>query len=120
MNNPRDPLHAVFWLLPCGMLLLALAPWPYDYYKLLRLVVCGCAVFLIYRIHAREKTAWLVALSAIAVLFNPLLGVHLTREVWAVLNVLSAILLACRFFMWRKAFQEESKGSNIAHSDRRY
>jgi hypothetical protein len=89
------------------MLLIALAPLPYGYYRLLRLVVCVCAGMIAYRLHEDEgATFWMIALAALAVLFNPLILIHLTRETWAVLNVASAALLAVHFVLVRKASKE--------------
>lgn len=102
MTNSKYSLHPAVWLVPSGMLLLALAPWPYGYYRLLRIVVFGCVVFLVYRIHERERTAWLVALLAISVAFNPILSIHLPREIWAVLNISSAALLVIHYRAWRR------------------
>ncbi len=111
MTATRSTVSPLLWLVPCGMLILALAPWPYAYYRLLRLVVCGCLAFLIYRIHDQEKSAWLIVLSAIAVLFNPLLAIHLTREIWSVLNVCAAALLAFHYYVRRKAFEKEQNNN---------
>lgn len=84
------------------MLLIALAPLPYGYYQLMRLVVCICAGVIAYRRHGEEGfTAWTIALTALAVLFNPLIPIHLTREVWSVLNVISSALLAFNFVRMR-------------------
>ncbi len=113
MTNSREPLHTAFWLVPCAMLLLALAPWPYGYYRLLRLVVCGCVGFLAYRLREQEKTSWTVALSATAVIFNPLIPLHLTREIWAVLNVCGAAVIAFHYFAWRSASDKEQDQKSI-------
>lgn len=113
MKAPRPSVSPLLWLVPCGMLLLALAPWPYGFYRLLRVVVCGCLGFLVYRIHERERMAWSMTLSAIAVLLNPILAIHLTREIWAILNVGSAALLAVHYFQWRKASEKEQNHKEI-------
>ena len=53
---------------------------PYGFYTFLRLVVCAATAFLAYRewTVGSAVTAWMVALGALALLFNPLLPVHLT------------------------------------------
>jgi hypothetical protein len=65
-------------------------PLPYGYYTLLRLVACGVfaagAWVLADRGHQAAATGFVLA----ALLFNPVLPVHLERETWAVIDVLAA------------------------------
>ncbi len=72
--------------------LLAVAPWPYGYYQLLRIVVfiagIYCGVMVRRSGVENQNLAW--ALFGAALVFNPFLPVHLPRELWAVLNVAAA------------------------------
>ncbi len=71
----------------------ALAELPYGYYQLLRLAVCGGAVFLVFAEHQSEgRTVWLWALGALAVIFNPLIPLQLEREAWVIIDVAAALL----------------------------
>lgn len=74
-----------------GLCLVALLPMPIGFYTLLRFVACASAlaagVALVQGNQARiALLAW-----AIAILYNPVLRVYLEREVWIVLNLLSAM-----------------------------
>jgi hypothetical protein len=85
--------HLIPCIIAAIMLFLALAPWPYGYYQLLRFVVCGISVyaaFLAYNWHKIWAT-WLFGF--IAVLFNPLIPIHLSLEVWQPIDVICAVLL---------------------------
>lgn len=76
-----------------AMLFLGAAPLPYGYYMLLRLVATGVfvwAAFIVYE-HGHKSLPWVY--GVLAILFNPLLKVHLPKEVWAVVDVGSGILL---------------------------
>ena len=75
-------------------LLLALAPWPYFYYQLLRVIVCGGGIFCgIALWNSSERgRALAIALFITALVFNPLIPVHLARAAWSIINVLSAAL----------------------------
>jgi hypothetical protein len=74
------------------MLFLALAPWPYGYYQLLRFVVCGIASFIAFVAYNRQKK-WAVWLFGfIGVLFNPLIPIHLSRELWQPIDVICGII----------------------------
>lgn len=60
--------------------------WPYSYYMLLRLVLCGVSLFLLsVRVRLDDWHRW--ALIGSAVLFNPVIPVRLgDKDVWIVLN----------------------------------
>ena len=75
-------------------LLLALAPWPYGYYLLLRVIVCGAGIFCgITLWNTNEQgRALSIALFVTSLLFNPFIPAHLTRTIWSVLNVMGAVL----------------------------
>ncbi|MBZ9720155.1 hypothetical protein LB519_20120 [Mesorhizobium sp. AD1-1] len=76
------------------MSLLAVAPWPYGYYQLLRVIVCAAGIYcgaVVWKSALENHNlAW--ALFGAAAIFNPFLPVHLPRELWAVFNVGAAAL----------------------------
>ncbi len=77
------------------MLLVALAPGlPYGYYTLLRWVCCAVFVLLAYLAWSLKKPAGIWVLGFFALLFNPLVPVYLGREVWVVLDVIAAVVIA--------------------------
>jgi len=82
--------------LPAALLALALAPWPYGYYQVLRIVVTGWAVFLAWDQYQQAKawTMWVIGFAAIAVLFNPVAPIYLSRGTWAVLDLAGALAFA--------------------------
>lgn len=76
------------------MLLLAIPPmWPYGYFQILRWVVAGTAGFNVYIAYQLNKKFWLWAMVVIAILFNPIAPIHLTKEIWAVFDLLTAVIL---------------------------
>ena len=86
--------HKSLWLGPTVLLAAALLPWPYGYYHLLRLVVCAVSGWIAYEQwkHDDAISGWVVAFGGVALLYNPLMPVHLSREIWSVLNLASAAL----------------------------
>jgi hypothetical protein len=71
-----------------GMLLWALNPGnPYGYYTVLRWVCCSAFCFLTWLAFQRRQQGWAWVLGTIAAIYNPLVPVHLTREIWSVINV---------------------------------
>lgn len=91
--------HWILWAGPVVMLVAALLPWPYGYYNFLRFCVSGAAIFLAYQqwTHDEAASKWVVALTGIALLYNPLVPVHLTREIWTVVNVGTAMAFVGHF-----------------------
>lgn len=72
-----------------ALLLIALLPLPYGYYTFLRLTVTISAAFAIYSFW--EDTPWLAWIFiSVAILFNPLIPVYLDRQIWAILDVITA------------------------------
>jgi hypothetical protein len=81
------------YLVPAGLLLAALLPWPYGYYQFLRLVVCACAAWIAIEAYGRQRILIAGLAAATALLFNPVMRVHFERETWAIFNVIGAIVL---------------------------
>lgn len=77
-------------LVAAVILLWALLPNPHGFYMLVRLVVCGVCGYTAYRYAERELSglAWLFGVIAVA--YNPLLPVYLTRAIWMPLDLITA------------------------------
>lgn len=101
--------HLVPALIASAMLMGALTDLPYGYYQLLRFVVCGVSVYVAYTAYDWQKmwVMWLFGL--IAVLFNPLIPIHLSREIWQPIDAVCALLFATVAFLLRKPQEEEQK-----------
>ena len=94
MDEQRvHPLYKVAAIIAAIMLLLALASWPYGYYQLLRIVVCGTAGYGAYLALQADQHPWLWILGAVAILFNPIFPIHFDRGVWRILDTVSAVVL---------------------------
>ena len=79
-------------LIAALMLFGALGSWPYSYFTLLRWVTCGIGVvFAVYAYSVgRVWTSWVF--GPLAILFNPLAPVHLSRKTWPLIDVVAAII----------------------------
>lgn len=70
------------------MLLWALNPAnPYGYYILLRWVCCAAFAYLAFQALVQKKECWVWALGITAIVYNPVIRIHLTRDIWSVVNV---------------------------------
>lgn len=100
--------HLIPSLLAALMLLGALARWPYGYYQLLRLVVCGVGAFIAFMAYSWQEM-WAVWLFGfIALLFNPLIPIHLSRGLWQPIDVICAILFIVIVFVLKKPTEKKS------------
>mgnify|MGYP000492405990 CR=1 FL=1 len=90
-NMAQNEPHLIPSLIASVMLFGALGNWPYEYFTLLRWVTCGAAIFVAYHVHDPERQwiAWLFGI--IALLFNPIFPVYLSREIWAPIDVICGI-----------------------------
>ena len=79
------------WLAPAALLGVALLRLPYDYYIVLRTVVCGVSAALVWSLFRRNGRVTLLAaaFAGVAVLYNPLLAFHLGRPTWRLMNLLT-------------------------------
>ncbi len=96
----------MFLLIAIGMLVLAVPPiWPYGYYTLLRIVVCGVAVYATYVGYNVGLRIFLVSWIFIALLFNPIIPIYLTKEIWVLIDIIVAIIFLVSIFILRRKFQ---------------
>lgn len=75
-------------------LLLSFFDWPYSFYTILRIVVTIVAIYYAYYLYETfQKTGfWFWLLVVIAILFNPIIPVHLyDKSIWSVIDVVVAI-----------------------------
>jgi len=64
-----------------AMLVASAGDWPYGFYQLLRIVVTGTAVYVVAQVVNRRQF-WPWIMGGVAILFNPILPISLTREQW--------------------------------------
>jgi hypothetical protein len=101
--------HLIPSLIAAAMLLGALADWPYGYYQILRFVVCGIGVYVAYTAYTWHKM-WAVWLFGfVALLFNPLVPIHFSRELWQYVDIICAVMFAVIAFILRKPAKEKQK-----------
>lgn len=79
--------------------------WPYDYYIILRLIVCGVAIFNAVGFSKSKLTGWVLVFGALAFLFNPFFPVYLNKSSWIGIDLISAII----FFLSAYSIKEKAK-----------
>ncbi len=70
------------------MSLVALGHMPYGYYILLRVFLCVVCVYYLLQTRPELSSGHRVALGGLAVLYNPVLPVHLaSKPLWSLVNL---------------------------------
>ena len=100
------------------VLLLCLAPMPYGYFTLVRILATVVFGIYAYRCFLAKKEGLTWAFVTLALLFQPFAKVGLGRTVWNVIDVIVAIgLIALFFWEWNKSKIVEKKNTPIPPID---
>ena len=75
------------------MLAVAVLPLPYGYYQLLRLVVTGVFAWAAVVAFQRSSAGHGFGFAVLALLFNPLLPVYLSKALWVPIDLGAALAL---------------------------
>ena len=89
------------FLIPIALLLIGLADLPTGYYSLVRITVCLISALSCYWSYKSDNKVGvaMVVFGLLALLFNPILPVYLRdKDVWAVIDIVAAVLLFIRYF----------------------
>lgn len=79
---------------------IATFPMPYDYYKLLRIISFLGFGYIVYSTYKNERLCSSNLICSIAALvYNPIMKIHLNREMWFVVNIVTII---ATFFVYIK------------------
>jgi hypothetical protein len=97
--------HLIPAVIVAVMLCVALAPLAYGYYQVLRWVTCGVAVFIAVMAYRWGKVWAMGVFGLIAVLFNPIWPIHLTKNIWMPIDLMCAALFVTGVFVLRKPVQ---------------
>ena len=86
-----------------AVLLLCLAPMPYGYFTLVRILATVVFGLYAYRSFVAKKEGLTWAFVTLALLFQPFAKVGLGRTVWNIIDVIVAIgLIVLFFYEWKK------------------
>ena len=83
-------------------LLLCLFPMPYDYYTLVRfasMIIFACFAFSFYK---EKNIIFMVIAISLAILFQPLAKITLSKDMWNIIDVITAVALIAYWWKNRK------------------
>src|SRR5215831_5483624 len=100
VTSTTNIVFTVARLITCGLLLWALARHPIGYYTVLRVVTCTVCAYGVYCAIKSEQKGWGFAFGAIAILFQPIISLRMTRQTWEYVDMVTAIFLFATIFLF--------------------
>ena len=88
------------------LLLLCLAPMPYGYYQIVRVVAMIGFAILAYQYYKKEEIPLAITFGGLSLLFQPLIKVALGRTMWNIVDVVVAVVL---IIIWIKERNYEER-----------
>lgn len=82
------------WLVAIAVAIALIPSLPYGYYSVMRWVVCASCAWLALSSLRAEREEWAWTWGVIAGIYNPVLPVHATREIWSVVNIITIAIAA--------------------------
>jgi hypothetical protein len=76
-----------------AVLLFAALGHAFDYFTILRWIVCGVAAFTAFQAAQMKIFGWMVVFIIIAIVLNPIAPFYLKRDTWAIVDAAVAVLL---------------------------
>ncbi|UUV16991.1 hypothetical protein NRK67_03520 [Fusobacteria bacterium ZRK30] len=75
---------------------------PNGYFNVLRIIVCGAAVYRAILSFEDNHRVWGRIFIGIALLFNPIRPVHLTQELWLPIDILTGLIMLASISIIKK------------------
>ena len=73
----------------------------YEFFIILRFVVFSGSAYVAWLAYELQGGKWTWVFGLIAVLFNPIIPIHLTREIWMPIDLVTAIFLFVAIFSFK-------------------
>ncbi|MGD9419264.1 MAG: DUF6804 family protein [Verrucomicrobiales bacterium] len=100
-----------YWVLIAAAVFsfVAIADLPYGFYRLLRWVACGVAIASAVQLHINRHSGWVWALGIVALIFNPLIPFHFSKDTWRILDFGAGALFVVTLWITRQDEQRANK-----------
>lgn len=97
-KNEHNNFHKYFLIIPILMLFGSLGQWPYGYFTLQRWIVTISSIIVLLKAFDQNIDWAKIAFILIAILFNPIVPIYLTREIWIPIDIISGVLFLFGYF----------------------
>jgi len=93
MSNNKQKNIVIPPIIVAVLLIIAIFPIEeYSYYILLRWVVCLTAVYICFFSYKAERMNWVWIMGIVAIVFNPIVPLHMSKEFWQVIDFVTAVI----------------------------
>lgn len=93
ITKEQSAYRILFSKIAAIALLIAVIPvWPYFFYQFLKLAVFGAAAFSVYLYHKEKNTKWMMTMTVIAIIFNPINALYFGHFLWSIVDIIVALL----------------------------
>lgn len=76
--------------------------WPYVFYQLLRLGIFLVSIFFAYNLYESKKRSQALVFLILGIVFNPFVPLYLSKPVWIVIDIVSALIYLESTREWKK------------------
>jgi hypothetical protein len=100
----------LFFLIPFLLLILApLISFPYGFYTLLRIIISTTSCIIIYQSYrgASGINEISIIFFLIFILYNPIIPVYLSREIWMPINFITSGIYLIGYLKIRKSLNKQ-------------
>lgn len=95
-----------------ALMLGALLHMPYGYYTFLRVLTClfaGAMGYLYFLCDDNFSKTLALIFTCVAIMFNPIVPIHMPREVWSYINIVASVLFAVNVYLIKKTFAKSQR-----------
>ena len=86
-DEDKPPIRLYLLLVNSLLLILAILPWPYFYYQILRVVTAFIFAFFAIQLYQEKNKRELWFFIGTSLLFNPFFPIYLTKTIWIPINL---------------------------------
>jgi hypothetical protein len=103
-------ISTAIWIVPAAIIFVGLLPLPYGYYQSMRIVVClASASILFFTFRGLRSQFWEGVFILVAILFNPIVPIYLTRPLWFWIDIsVAGMFLAHLVFVRLRSFKKQT------------
>lgn len=81
------------------LLVKAISGNPYSYYIFMRWALCAIFLYCSYNMLINRNRFWLFIYLLLSIIYNPIVPLHMNRDIWTVINLISIVLILTSIFM---------------------
>ncbi|MBM2813471.1 MAG: hypothetical protein HW421_233 [Ignavibacteria bacterium] len=107
INSQLKIIFIVARIIVAILIALAFLKLPYGYYTLLKFITSIVLVFGLILYLSSKKIYWVAIFGLFALIYNPVFPLHLGRDIWEIINILTIAVIIISFFIKIENFNDK-------------